>query len=712
MVDKVNEINKEPSEVKALDYSYSWTQLTDDEKNYAYNFYKASWEGFPIVLFQMSAESPLLFVMFQRFFKSFSSLKELVKTIEEKFSKETANLFIEFSATIYDNAGNYRSFGHDKIYCDVNQETFEEILKLSPNKDEVLSVYNEIKTLIFDTSEQTKTINLKERGGVSNYYLGGITEEEINKVDKFLSANNISHLNTRLIKFTKKDSEDKDLTCYAYLVGSADNKVIDHGNNVYGVFGDFDVFLKNLNSYLIKCKNYTKREFQLSMIDKYLESFKTGSVEAHKESQIEWIKDIKPVVETNMGWIETYVDPLGIRAYYEGFVALVDKENTKRFTELVNNASYLLAPKNIPWPESLENYPFREPDYTQIEMVAFASNGCPMGINIPNYDDIREIHGFKNVTIGNNLPNFKADKMKFISKEDALIIEKFGLIGTVIHTACHELLGHGSGKLLRENKDGTFNFKKGEVLDPFTNKEATYYAQGESFETKFTSVCRSYEECRADINGLFFGAKYEVAKIFGVEKEDLENVIFSKWNVHFRKGILGSKFYNPGTKKWGQAHVQGAYVFTQFILRNQKKENPILTIELLDNETDFIMKVNNQAIKEYGHDLVTQMLVKLNVWKATANDKDGRAFYESHSEVDELISKVRDIVIKKTNKRFLTINNNLKINNEGKIEVVEYEQSSLGLIQSYLDRYDEEFDRNILSQNSKWNDMVKVINSQ
>lgn len=706
MVD--NTKTKEEIAIKSLKFSNSWNQLTKFEKNYAYNFFKASWEGYPIILFQLSPQGPLLFALFQKFFQSFPDLNELKKDIEDKFSKEISDSFFEYAATVYDNAGNYRSFGYDKIYCEVPKETFEKIIRLSCCP-QTIKIFEEIGDIIYDKSELTKTINLTEKGGVNAYYLGGIKEEEIKKVDSFLSSINISHLNTRLIKFKNND----DIECLAYLVGSVDNKVIDHGNNIYGVQGDFDVFLANLNKYLAKCKDFTEREFQLKMIDKYLESFNSGSVEAHKESQIFWVKDIKPVVETNIGWIETYIDPMGIRAYYEGFVALVDKENTKKFTTLVNNAASLLSPNNIPWSYHFENYPFREPDYTQIDVICFASDDCPLGINIPNYDDITEKYGFKNVTIGNNQVTFKADKIKFIKKEDAKILEQHGTIADSIHTACHELLGHGSGKLLRQNEDGSFNFKKGEVFDPFSNKEVTYYNKDETFETKFTDICRSYEECRADISGIYFGSMPNVHKIFNVKEEDGDNIIYCLWTNQLRRGFVGSKFFNPGTNKWGQAHVQGAYVFTQFVLRNQNKENPIVSVSFNEDETDFTINVSKSAIIEYGTELLTKMLVKLNVWKSTGNEKDGREFYSSHSQVDEFISKVRDIVIKKLPKRSLTINNNLNVNSEtGDIEVKEYEESCLGLIQSYVDRYDDATSNNIISQYRKWDEIRSIIQKQ
>ena len=170
-----------------------------------------------------------------------------------------------------------------------------------------------------------------------------------------------------------------------------------------------------MNSYLQRALPYVANDTQKVMVEKYIESYETGSIPVHKDSQRAWVKDKGPVVESNMGWVETYIDPENSRAYYEGWVAVVDKEKSRKFQQLVLNSETIIP--QLPWPREMEKDSFLAPDFTTLDIICFAANGCPLGINIPNYDDIRETEGFKNVFLNNSLGSYTMNAVQFATEE-------------------------------------------------------------------------------------------------------------------------------------------------------------------------------------------------------------------------------------------------------------------------------------------------------
>ena len=439
------------------------------------------------------------------------------------------------------------------------------------------------------------------------------------------------------------------------------------------------------------------------MLEAYITHFKTGDVEDHKNSQRKWIKDVGPPIETNIGFIETYLDPANVRAYYEGMVAIVDNKKSERFTNLVSKSTEIIP--LLPWPPQMEKEEFLKPDFTSLEVVCFASSGCPLGINIPNYDDIRQEEGFKNVYLYNAMPSLSPETVNFATPHQAEVLLNYANKVYLLHVALHELMGHGVGKLFFKREDGSYNFPRDTFKNPLNDElVSTYYGPGETWNSKFGAVSASYEECRADINALWLGNYAQCQTLFDFDPEkDRKIVAEVQWLTYIRKALIGLPLYNPVTKTWGQAHVNGAFVFMSYILENQDPENkcfdiivkPVDKTSMTSHEAErfqgdemfeIVMNVDNILDEKQGRRILRNMLMHIQTYKTIGDAEGGTKFYVHYSQVSEKFLKVRDIVLRNRQARRLTLNHNL-VKEGADINTRHYPHTIEGLIDSFRDRF-------------------------
>lgn len=593
---------------------------------------------------------------------------------------------MEYASQFLSNLGNYKSFGDAKFVPRLSKESFAKISSVSA---EATALFKKISEPLYSTKPDTANLlGYPDQGHVTAYYSRDITEKEVKAIQAVTAANGILPENTRVFKTGTKE--------FSLMIASADitspavTSLKDSYEFEYGtlklVYGDHDKEFKHISAEMQHAIEFAANETQVRMLEAYVESFKTGSMDAHKESQKYWVKDIGPKVETNIGFIETYRDPSGVRGEWEGLVAMVNKEQTKKFGALVSSAKNYIS--QLPWPQDFEKDVFTPPDFTSLEVLTFAGSGIPAGINIPNYDDVRINIGFKNVSLGNVLsakaPN---EKTTFLLEKDVALYDALRGPAFEVQVGIHELLGHGTGKLLSENPDVTFNFDKANPpISPVTKKPVTtYYKKGETWGSVFGAMAGSYEECRAEAVAMYLATDASLLKIFGHGEEGPENgpdVLYVAYLQMARAGLLALEFWDPKSQKWGQPHMQARFsilkIFLEagFVKLNHEK----------DDYSDLAVVVDRDAISTIGKKAVGDYLQKLHIYKTTADLAAGKILYEATTKVGPEMAKLRPVVLAAKLPRKQFVQANTTVGADGKVVFKEYEATARGLIQSFTER--------------------------
>ena len=290
---------------------------------------RAAYLGYRIILRQVSPESESIFDFILSLYESCSGdWKKLQQ--ETRISDAALLNFLEYAAQFLGNAGNYKGFGDSKFIPRCSPEDIT-LLASSSTKSQQLLESSGISSSMFASKDKPALMHLgfPNLGHQSAYYPESpdISQEEIKAVDDFLGSKKLLHENTRIRK--TKDANYEVLIASALQhpppegsdAGKDTEWIMDgkfQGRRLTLVFGDYIEELAKVALHLKKAGLNASNDTEKRMMDEFAKSFGTGSMNAYKEAQKLWVKDTGPMVETNIGFIEAYRDPAGVRSEWEG----------------------------------------------------------------------------------------------------------------------------------------------------------------------------------------------------------------------------------------------------------------------------------------------------------------------------------------------------------------------------------------------------------
>lgn len=460
---------------------------------------------------------------------------------------------------VWFSSGIYHHYACDKFVPAFSPEFLRECIEQVdvaslPLKDgeSVQAMCDKLFPVMFDPKVMPKRVNQADgedlvMTSAANYY-EGVTQDE---AEKFYAMQKVAAdphpvmygMNSRLVK--KEEVLQEEVWKLDGMYGEAIQKII---------------------FWLEKAETVAENEAQREVIRLLIDFYRTGDLKTFDTYSIAWLKDTDSKVDFVNGFIESYGDPLGMKASWESIVNFKDEEATHRTETISQHAQWF--EDHSPVSPSFKKEVVRGVSAKVITAAMLGGDLYPssaIGINLPNSNWIRSLHGSKSVTIGNLTDAYnKAAKgngfrEEFVySQEEKDLLEKYADITGDLHTDLHECVGHGSGKLLPG-------------VDPDALK-----AYGSTIE-----------EARADLFGLYYLPDEKLVELgLTPDKEAYK----AEYYAYMMNGLLTQMVrIEPGCDL-EEAHMRNRQLIARWALENGKSKN---VVELVKKEGKTYVKIND-----------------------------------------------------------------------------------------------------------------------
>lgn len=197
------------------------------------------------------------------------------------------------------------------------------------------------------------------------------------------------------------------------------------------------------------------------------------------------------------------------------------------------------------------------------------------------------------------------------------------------------------------------------------------------------------EECKSECIGLYLSLNPDVLSIFGItDEQEIEDIIYVNWLWMAWAGLIGLEVYDPPTKQWKQAHNNARYVILQALI---EAGQDFVRVEETEGGTNLRLSVDRTKIRTVGRDAIHNLLLKLQIYKSTADYENGSKLYSFYSKVSNdseayTWEKWRDIVLAHKKPRNIVVQSTTELKDDA-VALKTYEATSEGYIESCIDRF-------------------------
>jgi dipeptidyl-peptidase-3 len=339
--------------------------------------------------------------------------------------------------------------------------------------------------------------------------------------------------------------------------------------------------LARVNANLTEAMKFASAK-QKPVLAKLIRYFQTGSPKDWEAYNIAWLK-VDPVVDANIGFIETYVDARGQKGQWEALINYRNAEENQIMELIARKAQYF--EDRTPWPDVYKRKKVTLPVAKAIDLVATYPQP-PAGINLPNEQNVREKYGSKSVLVANVMDAASALRrlpmaIEFAHTPDERAqARKFSVTARKWLVAFHEVLGHASGQV---------------------DKKKLGKQQPSDFLREYDNTL---EEARADLVALWHAFDPALKEL----SPDAEQIAQQMYRDYLVEGLTNLARVEKGDS-FEEDHQRGHHMAVNFLV-----EKGVVKQEVVERQTYWVV-VDYVKMRE----AVGELLSKLMVIKATGD---------------------------------------------------------------------------------------------